>query len=187
LRYFDPTQALCRNRIDKGLTEALMLKRAKCTIYLAQESDTMGKDSELAATLAQGKPVIAYVPQIEVEKRAAELAAFPLQFFKQRILALRAEGLFEAPEVIPDLEACDPGFNQTLSGFETALQRHLETYPLTLVDGQEDQFKLATRSLTTAVCRLRAVAEKHSFERRAALLQQRHPLGIQVNLVLRQA
>ena len=62
LRWFDPTQAYCSDRIDKGLAEALMLKRAKCTLYLAQESDTLGKDSELASTLAQGKPVIAYVP-----------------------------------------------------------------------------------------------------------------------------
>lgn len=62
LRHFDPTQAYCKNRIDKGLSEGLMLKRATCTIYLAQESDTLGKDSELASTLAQGKPVIAYVP-----------------------------------------------------------------------------------------------------------------------------
>src|SRR6266487_1383494 len=46
LRYFDPTQAYCIERLDKGLAEALMLKRAKCTIYLAQESDTLGKDSE---------------------------------------------------------------------------------------------------------------------------------------------
>ena len=63
LRWFDPTQAYCENRIDKGLAEGLMLKRAKCTIYLAQESDTLGKDSELASTLAQGKPVIALVPE----------------------------------------------------------------------------------------------------------------------------
>jgi hypothetical protein len=62
VRYFDPTQAYCIDRIDKGLAEGLMLKRAKCTIYFAQESDTFGKDSELASTLAQGKPVIAYVP-----------------------------------------------------------------------------------------------------------------------------
>lgn len=62
LRHFDPTQAYCKSRIDKGLSEALMLKRAICTLYLAQESDTLGKDSELASTLAQGKPVIAYVP-----------------------------------------------------------------------------------------------------------------------------
>jgi hypothetical protein len=62
LRYFNPTQAFCPERIDKGLSEALMLKRAKCTIYFAQETETFGKDSELASTLAQGKPVIAFVP-----------------------------------------------------------------------------------------------------------------------------
>ncbi|MBX7244743.1 MAG: hypothetical protein K1X53_04550 [Candidatus Sumerlaeaceae bacterium] len=67
LRYFDPTQAYCDERINKGLVEALMLKRARCTIYHAQELDTLGKDSELASTLAQGKPVICYVPQIENE------------------------------------------------------------------------------------------------------------------------
>lgn len=63
LRKFNPTLAFCKNRIDKGLLEGLMLKRAKCTIYLAQETDTFGKDSELASTLAQGKPVIAFVPE----------------------------------------------------------------------------------------------------------------------------
>ena len=44
LRYFDPTQAYCPHRIDKGLSEALMLKRARCAIYMAGESDTLGKD-----------------------------------------------------------------------------------------------------------------------------------------------
>lgn len=63
LRWFDPTQAYCDDRVDKGVSEALMLKRAKCTLYLAQETDTLGKDSELASTLAQGKPVIAFVPK----------------------------------------------------------------------------------------------------------------------------
>ena len=63
VRWFDPTQAYCKDRIDKGLSEALMLKRARCTLYLAQESETLGKDSELASTLAQGKPVIAYIPE----------------------------------------------------------------------------------------------------------------------------
>lgn len=62
LRYFDPTQAYCKNRIDKGLSEALMLKTALCTLYLAQETETLGKDSELASTLAQGKAVVAYIP-----------------------------------------------------------------------------------------------------------------------------
>jgi hypothetical protein len=69
LRYFDPTHAYCRYRIDKGLSEALMLKRAQCAIYMAGESDTLGKDSELAATLPQGKPVIAYVPRLSDYER----------------------------------------------------------------------------------------------------------------------
>lgn len=64
LVYFDPTQAYCNNRIDKGLTEALMLKKALVTVYFVQEDDTLGKDSELASTLAQGKPVIAFIPEV---------------------------------------------------------------------------------------------------------------------------
>lgn len=61
LRYFDPTISFDPDRIKKGLIECLMLRRANVTIYLAGPEDTMGKDSELAATLAQGKPVIVYV------------------------------------------------------------------------------------------------------------------------------
>jgi hypothetical protein len=62
LRYFDPTLSYVDDRVTKGLVECLMLQRAAVTIYSAGETDTMGKDSELAATLAQGKPVIVYVP-----------------------------------------------------------------------------------------------------------------------------
>src|SRR5271167_2370468 len=69
IRYFDPTQSYTKERVDKGLVESLMIKRARCTVYSVQDSDTLGKDSELAATLAQGKPVIAYVPRIDVEER----------------------------------------------------------------------------------------------------------------------
>jgi hypothetical protein len=69
LRWFDPTQAYCEDRVEKGLSEALMLKRAKCTIYMIQESDTLGKASEMASTLAQGKTVIAYVPCMTQEKQ----------------------------------------------------------------------------------------------------------------------
>lgn len=66
LRFFNPMLSYVENRITKGLIEMLMLRRAKVTIYVAGASDTLGKDSELAATLAQGKPVIVYVPQGEV-------------------------------------------------------------------------------------------------------------------------
>lgn len=71
LRYFDPTQAYCPNKYDKGLVECLMIRCAKVTIYCAQRQDTMGKDSELAITLGQGKPVIVYVPEgPEYDQRA---------------------------------------------------------------------------------------------------------------------
>jgi hypothetical protein len=64
LRYFDPTQSYLPDRIQKGLTECLMIKRATVTIYNAQEEDTFGKDSEAAVALAQGKPVIVYVARL---------------------------------------------------------------------------------------------------------------------------
>lgn len=66
LRYFDPTLCYCKSRIDKGIIECLLVRSSKVTIYCAQEGDTFGKDSELAATMAQGKPVIVYVPQVSM-------------------------------------------------------------------------------------------------------------------------
>jgi hypothetical protein len=63
LRFFDPTMSYVDDRVTKGLIECLMLQRAAVTLYNAGATDTMGKDSELAATLAQGKPVIVYVPE----------------------------------------------------------------------------------------------------------------------------
>jgi hypothetical protein len=76
IRHFDPTQVYSPDRFCKGLVESLMLKRAKCCIYCVQETDTLGKDSELATTLAQGKPVIAWVPEVvDVDRYAYELIA----------------------------------------------------------------------------------------------------------------
>ncbi len=66
LRYFNPTQSWIDDRVAKGLVEALMLKRASITIYMAQKDDTFGKDSEASVALGQGKPVIVYVPKLEV-------------------------------------------------------------------------------------------------------------------------
>jgi hypothetical protein len=63
LRYFDPTIVYFENRIEKSLLEALMLKRAHLALYIAGEKDTFGKDSECAATLVQGKPVVVYVEE----------------------------------------------------------------------------------------------------------------------------
>jgi len=76
IRHFDPTQVYSRDRFCKGLVESLMLKRAKCCIYCVQETDTLGKDSELATMLAQGKPVIAWVPEVkDIDSYASQLIA----------------------------------------------------------------------------------------------------------------
>jgi transcriptional regulator with XRE-family HTH domain len=64
LRYFNPTQSWIADRVAKGLVEALMLKRARLTVYMAQKGDTFGKDSEASVALGQGKPVIVYVPRL---------------------------------------------------------------------------------------------------------------------------
>ena len=68
LRYFNPTQSWIEDRVAKGLVEALMLKRASITIYMAQKLDTFGKDSEASVSLGQGKPVIVYVPKLKIDE-----------------------------------------------------------------------------------------------------------------------
>ena len=66
LRHFNPTQSWIEDRVAKGLVEALMLKRSVMTLYMAQKSDTFGKDSEASVALGQGKPVIVYVPRLYI-------------------------------------------------------------------------------------------------------------------------
>lgn len=64
LRYFNPTQSWIDDRVAKGIVEALMLRRSKLAIYMAQKGDTFGKDSEASVALGQGKPVVVYVPRL---------------------------------------------------------------------------------------------------------------------------
>jgi hypothetical protein len=152
-RYFDPTQAHCKDRLDKGLAEALMLKRAKCTLYFVGESDTLGKDSELASTLAQGKPVVAYVPDPPsdyAEKLLDKLVATYADKSRQAIL-LEQLRLFDPKAAWNDSEVRkwvdDP------SKIDTAL---------------------ATKRLQIAI--------QCHYDSRALTLRDVHPLGIQVNL-----
>jgi hypothetical protein len=153
LRWFDPTQAWCVNRIDKGLAEALMLKRASCTIYLAQESDTLGKDSELASTLAQGKPVIAFVPDVTDE------------YFREHIAALRdaESGRSEAAVLLDQLRLFEPE-----AAWKDAKVR----------DWCEREEAIDVADIRE---RLRARLTAH-YNSRARTLMESHPLGIQVNL-----
>ena len=96
LRYFNPTQSWIEDRIAKGLVEALMLKRAAVTIYMAQKSDTFGKDSEASVALGQGKPVIVYVPKLRVGEDVVDTESL-----YQRT---RSELVGMARDVDPDFE-----------------------------------------------------------------------------------
>jgi len=153
LRWFDPTQAYCIDRVDKGLSEALMLRRAKCTIYLAQESDTLGKDSELASTLAQGKPVIAFVPEVDKQ-------------FAKRLLA-------ELAEAYPDKDRKELLLDQLRIVESTAAWAD----PL-VRKWIEDP---ASMDFPVALNRLQRALAKH-YNDRAKTLKETHPLGVQVNL-----
>jgi len=153
LRWFDPTQAYCKDRVDKGLSEALMLRRAQCTIYFAQETDTLGKDSELASTLAQGKTVIAFVPDGD-DKFTAQLLADLKAAYPERV---------EADLILEQLRTFEPGAAWT----DGTVRAWLEAP--------------AALDLDAARQRLKAQISRH-YDSRALTLKQSHPLGIQVNL-----
>jgi hypothetical protein len=170
LRYFDPTQSFLDNRVDKGLVEALMLKRSECTVYLVQETDTFGKDSELATTLAQGKPVIAYVPKIELESFSKVAEQRPLSYLQKRLSQLAAEDKIPAQHTTAVYT-----FLAESSGFQ----------PFYRIVGDEEASFLNSRNLVESkkrMCEILAQAEKKLFDSRAETLQKRHPLSLQVQL-----
>ncbi|MBF2051883.1 MAG: helix-turn-helix transcriptional regulator [Candidatus Sericytochromatia bacterium] len=94
LRYFNPTLSWISDRVAKGLVEALMLRRASLTVYMAQKSDTFGKDSEASVALGQGKPVIVYVPRLYAPAYQLDSEALMQQnegTLRQQLLALGTE------------------------------------------------------------------------------------------------
>ena len=184
LRYFDPTQSKCGNARDKGLVEGLMLKRVLCTVYMAQESDTMGKDSELAATLAQSTPVIAYVPKYEPKKYATKIADYPLDFFKKRLLILDAEGIFDDPKCIEKLEGYGRNYEELINSFLEKFDRYRSpnSQPFSLwLEKDNREFKKKYSNFSK-ICQILSIAECYNFDRRADLLKGRHPLSMQVDL-----
>jgi hypothetical protein len=177
LRYFDPTQAYTDNRVNKGLVEALMLKRARCTVYSVQDTDTLGKDSELASTLAQGKPVIAYIPDLDPDDRAKQLVSEdPATILERLRFVLYA----------------DEQLAQRLTDEELALvdrvQDALIDYCarriwLSITDGEAVNLLRQTAGHDLeAFCRVVAVSEKAVYDKRARTLKDSHPLALQVNL-----
>ncbi len=155
LRYFDPTLAYAADRIDKGLAEALMLKRANCTIFLAQESDTLGKDSELASTLAQGKTVIAFVPEVDSKY---------FQNFLSQLIPTDSTASEECVLLLGSLKSVSPH----LAWSDPVVRGWLGADPTPHVE-------LIRSRLETELA--------NHYDRRAKLLKDTHPLGIQVHLV----
>jgi hypothetical protein len=168
-----------------------MLKRALCTIYMAQESDTMGKDSELAATLAQSKPVIAYVPKYNSEEYSKKIENYPLDYFKKRLLVLDAEEIFDDKNFIEkfpsELSAFDKDreifkFENVISNFLFKLDEYRHNQPFSLWAKKETAFKKKYEEDFLRVCEILAIAECYNYDRRADLLKGKHPLSMQVDL-----
>lgn len=177
IRYFDPTQAYTANRVNKGLVEALMLKRARCTVYSVQDTDTLGKDSELASTLAQGKPVIAYVPDIEVVERVRQLVAeAPTTILERLRFVLYADEQLSQHLTTEQLSVIDRVQNALL---EFASRRIWLSLP---DKDAERQFKAGAEPDLEAFCILVARSEKAVYDKRAQTLKDGHPLALQVNL-----
>lgn len=182
IRFFNPTQSTCISPKDKGLVEGLMLKRSKCTIYLAQENDTMGKDSELATTLAQGKPVIAYVPDIDVNTYFKKILQYPLDFFKKRILILIASELFDDPEVKDLLQEKYPKYLQIRDDFLDKIEEYEKKQIFLLGTERDEQDVKDDYVEFETLCKILAEVERIYFNKRARTLQEAHPLSMQLNL-----
>jgi hypothetical protein len=174
LRHFDPTQSYEKNRVDKGLVEALMLKRALVTVYSIQDTDTLGKDSELAATLAQGKPVIAFAPEVDLAARKDELEnEHPLDLRDRFQFVLYADEASRADNGSP-----------VVTDFLDACTEYEKSTPWRSITDQEagDGFRASHAGLLSRFCEILASAEGRITDNRARTLRDSHPLGIQVNL-----
>ncbi len=185
LRYFDPTQAFLPDRIQKGLLECLMIKRAQLTVYNAQESDTFGKDSEAGVTLAQAKPVVVFVarlfdrhPEMQPIYEAIDEAARTER--DDFVQLLTDKGLLTAPE------------RQTLLGpekskgdtIEVLIRNHARS-----VLGSQEEDKVGMELIrqgydpgaSTSDLIDFAVERILKLERRALTFRDVHPLALQTS------
>ncbi|NQS90707.1 hypothetical protein HQ584_13065, partial [Patescibacteria group bacterium] len=195
LRYFNPIQSYEDSNIDKGLIEGVMLKRAKCTIYSVQEIDTLGKDSELASTLAQGKPVIAYIRDIaSIDERAKELKVMPLEFFRDKYYVLNKEGWFTKDKVINECSSwvkksgkalpkmSTKEFVESFTNEITKLINRKAWSSIKTVWVDEENFKISQDEDFAKYCYFIASAEKYFYDKRAETLSKTHPLRLQISL-----
>lgn len=206
LRYFNPTQSWVDDRIAKGLVEALMLRRASFTIYMAQKTDTFGKDSEASVALGQGKPVIIYVPKINIEGVIDSEAIFKLP--RPKLLATALEEKVIDQEEVDDtvdeialfgrllsskLEGVD---DQVINTLVADIWADFDLYGETERLKDDDEKAEYRKWLDQAIRKQDAlqlpgfrsdiikilVATAINFEKRAHMFREIHPLALQVIL-----
>ena len=177
LRYFDPTQAYTDNRVNKGLVEALMLKRARCTVYSVQDTDTLGKDSELASTLAQGKPVIAYIPDLDLDERASQLLAEdPATILERLLFVLYADEQLAQRLTDQELHLVSRVQDRLMAYRDKRIWRSITD------DGAIVELREGLGQDLATFCHLVASSEKAVYDKRARTLKESHPLALQVDL-----
>lgn len=204
LRYFNPTQSWVEDRIAKGLVEALMLRRSAATIYMAQKSDTFGKDSEASVALGQGKPVIVYVPKLivpELQLDSSELALAPEEELQRILLGLDPDEFSPSMDKEAILGAIltrrlavstDEAIVRTVAshwadfGLDAETERFKETRGTFLewirnVTAAPEVLPTIPEGLRKDI-ETTLVAMAVRFERRASLFREKHPLALQVIL-----
>lgn len=204
LRYFNPTQSWIEDRVAKGLVEALMLRRSRITIYMAQRGDTFGKDSEASVALGQGKAVLVYVPRLydkhsgvdsqqafrmteaALRDRLKELGAAEEEGLEHKELVgevLHAELSRLSPEELARVVAAHwadfdlPGEGRHL---QDSVKKAWTTYFRSMSETSTTG-KAAVPDGTLAGMIVDRLAELAVFfERRASLFRDTHPLALQV-------
>ncbi|MGA2231521.1 MAG: hypothetical protein ABSH22_11525, partial [Tepidisphaeraceae bacterium] len=207
LRYFNPTQSWIEDRVSKGLVEALMLRRAALTVYMAQKGDTFGKDSEASVALGQGKTVIVYVPRLfdaETGINSENLFRLEPRKLDERLATLgyvvdeeidvrekaRVASKLELQRLTDDqfkrivfLHWADFDLNAECRAIDNLNLRKSVLAALSLITAARDADATAAIQLESAARaeltdKMVVVAER--FESRAKLFRDTHPLSLQV-------
>jgi len=159
-----------------------MIKRAKLTLYNAQESDTFGKDAEAGVTLAQQKPVVVYVARLfgdepgfsDVYRHIDEGARDERDEFVER---LTNAGLLDTDKKLlaPDKTKAD--------ALQSAVER-VSSQVLQGIDERRLEAELLGQGyslVSTTNLREQATQRILKLERRALVFREVHPLSLQTS------
>lgn len=199
LRYFNPTLSWIEDRVSKGLVEALMLKRANVTIYMAQKTDTFGKDSEASVSLGQGKPVIVYVPKLvinELNLDTEKLSNQSMDELKNIYGNTRSVGLDKQSLLSNIIEeslekATEEILINTLKNYWDKFDLESESHRIktdiikkdfkALINSIKNEEEISTINEDLArVVKEILLATSINFEKRANVFKEIHPLALQV-------